>query len=551
MTRLRVSLAGHRLGRRARWAVPVAAGGRRRGVIAGTAVAGAQTRADAARPQRGPAAHRHAARDGPGPMTATVQVDREPGPARPARLAGTARRRYRCCPGRTPSTSGSPTPPTVRVSEPVQLGESDLRRDGRRSGCGTARPRPRPISAARRGQIRPLRPDALPNLKTRRQVLTGRPPPAGQERQREGPAARRTEAHPAPVTVTRRQVRVRCAGAGSPGSRCPARLPSPAEAARQILAALGPTTTVSVQRNVIVAGQAAYQLSLAPKDTGSLVGRISDRGRRQPLLPAARPGLRPRRDQPGVQRRLHLADVRRPGGVELHLHPAPGAKVKTQQLPARRDRSAFGPFGLLSRRSRRRIVTAGTLPAFRRWVPAHAARVGRARGRVGSGTAMNRPRQLKPGRERQPVLHPGRGLGTPPTRSPAAGRRGAVHQATAPAARPTGRRQGLAVGAGAAVRAAEGRRQQPDEGRRSAGLTRDAQQGRAESRHRTGIGAAGPHPADARCTLLNAATPVHGAWGSGRLLRTSLLSILITRTGACWSAPFTPAVLYADAATVK
>ena len=32
-------------------------------------------------------------------------------------------------------------------------------------------------------------------------------------------------------------------------------------------------------------------------------------------------------------------------------------------------------------------------------------------------------------------------------------------------------------------------------------------------------------------TLLAAATPVHGAWGSGRLLRTSLVSVLITDQG--------------------
>jgi len=50
--------------------------------------------------------------------------------------------------------------------------------------------------------------------------------------------------------------------------------PSPQELARQILAAISPTTAVSVQRNVTVAGQAAYQLALGPKDHRSLVGKI-------------------------------------------------------------------------------------------------------------------------------------------------------------------------------------------------------------------------------------------------------------------------------------
>jgi hypothetical protein len=51
--------------------------------------------------------------------------------------------------------------------------------------------------------------------------------------------------------------------------------------------------------------------------------------------------------------------------------------------------------------------------------------------------------------------------------------------------------------------------------------------------------------------LLKAATPVHGPWGHGRLLRTSLLSVLVTSKGELLAGPVTPAVLYADAAKVK
>ena len=51
--------------------------------------------------------------------------------------------------------------------------------------------------------------------------------------------------------------------------------------------------------------------------------------------------------------------------------------------------------------------------------------------------------------------------------------------------------------------------------------------------------------------LLKAAKPVHGAWGSGRLLRTSLFSVLITSKGQILVGAVTPAVLYADAAKVK
>lgn len=44
---------------------------------------------------------------------------------------------------------------------------------------------------------------------------------------------------------------------------------------------------------------------------------------------------------------------------------------------------------------------------------------------------------------------------------------------------------------------------------------------------------------------------MHGAWGSGQLLRTSLVSVLITSKGTVLLGAVTPAVLYADAAQVK
>jgi outer membrane lipoprotein-sorting protein len=49
---------------------------------------------------------------------------------------------------------------------------------------------------------------------------------------------------------------------------------TPQQAANQVLAKVGKTTLVSVQDNVMVAGDPAYQLVLAPKDHRSLIGRI-------------------------------------------------------------------------------------------------------------------------------------------------------------------------------------------------------------------------------------------------------------------------------------
>jgi outer membrane lipoprotein-sorting protein len=50
---------------------------------------------------------------------------------------------------------------------------------------------------------------------------------------------------------------------------------TPQQAADQVLKAVGQTTKVSVQANVLVAGEPAYQLILAPKDSRSLIGRVA------------------------------------------------------------------------------------------------------------------------------------------------------------------------------------------------------------------------------------------------------------------------------------
>jgi outer membrane lipoprotein-sorting protein len=49
---------------------------------------------------------------------------------------------------------------------------------------------------------------------------------------------------------------------------------TPQQAASQVLAKVGQTTLVSVQANVMVAGEPSYQLVLAPKDSRSLVGKV-------------------------------------------------------------------------------------------------------------------------------------------------------------------------------------------------------------------------------------------------------------------------------------
>ncbi|HEY5355906.1 MAG TPA: DUF2092 domain-containing protein [Streptosporangiaceae bacterium] len=66
-----------------------------------------------------------------------------------------------------------------------------------------------------------------------------------------------------------------------------------------------------------------------------------------------------------------------------------------------------------------------------------------------------------------------------------------------------------------------------------------------------GSGGGSGEDAAVAAALLKTATPVHGAWGSGRLLHTSLVSVLMTSNGHVLVGAVTPAVLESAAAQVK
>ena len=215
---------------------------------------------------------------------------------------------------------------------------------------------------------------------------------------------------------------------------------TPQQAAKEVLAAVGPTTTVRVDSNVTVAGQAAYALVLAPKDTRSLIGQVQidvDGSNGVPLrLQVFARGA----SSPAFQ--VGYTDIHfvRPASADLAFSPPPGATVSQENLSGGAPSGATG--------HARPDVTA-----------------------TGSGwlTVLELPSSTL-------------------TREPSA--------------------QGSASGAG------------PSAGDSEAVLR----------------------------TLLLAATPVHGAWGSGRLLRTSLVSVLMTDQGQAFIGAVQPSVLYAAAA---
>ena len=522
--------SGRRLGRAARWAVPGVAVLAVGGVIAGMSTAGAQ--AAPVLPARSAAQLLTdvATSAGPGPFSGTISETANLGlPALPSSDSPSSS--YSLLSGTHTFSIWYADPAHLRISEPVQLGESDLRVNGRQVWLWDSKTQtathvvpsapsaPGFAAPQKRGFAEPLKPGFMPHVfKVRGRLcvlraVSGQAKPA--EKCVKAPAAHAFFwSHPLKVTkLPDGKVRITMPNGKArtvtppkapalvrPLKHRPAiQAPTPQQAARQILAALGPTTTVSVQRNVMVAGQAAYQISLAPKDSRSLVSRIQiaiDAARHFPLrLQVFARGSA----SPAFQIGFTALSLGRPASSNFSFTPPSGAKVKKVSVPTGPLAGPFGPGSLLGLHpglggvSAPRVMGQGWLSVL---VVAPPAATGTFRefSRVGSA-------------------------GTHVTYVSASGGKNPVS---------------IKASAGTkTVVITDG----------STPVGRALQQQGALDAVGSGPTALGP--------LLNAATPVHGAWGSGRLLRTSLLDILITSKGAVLAGAVQPSVLYADAATLK
>jgi outer membrane lipoprotein-sorting protein len=218
---------------------------------------------------------------------------------------------------------------------------------------------------------------------------------------------------------------------------------TPQQAAQQVLAKVGPTTAVSVQSNVMVAGQAAYELVLAPKDTRSLVGQVRIAVDGANGVPLRLEVLARGATSPAFQVGYTSIQFVTPAPADLTFTPPPGAKVTQADMTGTQQQGA--------------TPDAST---------------------IGSGWLAV-------------VDLPSSGL----TSGSAAGGKGMS-----------------ASGGPVSVNGGSGD---------SSALLN---------------------------TLLSSAAKVSGSWGSGRLLRTSLISVLITDSGRMFAGAVQPSVLYAAAA---
>jgi outer membrane lipoprotein-sorting protein len=334
-------------------------------------------------------------------------------------------------------------------------------------------------------------------------------------------------------------------GASPPAARVGS-IPTPQQLAQQILAAVGPTTTVGLQQNVTVAGRAAYQLSLAPKDRRSLIGRVQIAIDAQTSLPLRAQVFARGAPGPAFSVGYTSLSFGAPAASNFSFSPPPGAKVKTVKVPSPRGRMPIpvGAPGPAGQSSTQIISSSGTgtgtigsvMVRGSKPVPAAVAK------QIEASFAESLPASLSKAQRATLLKEFASHLQGRP-KWDVTGPQSAVSISSAPVAVSTGPdgstiTEFLGTSAPAAPRV----------------IGKDwlsvAVLPGGFSAHGGFLpqGTTEPGVPDALGALTSASTPVHGTWGSGRLLRTSLVSVLMTDKGSILVGAVVPSVLYADAA---
>lgn len=132
-----------------------------------------------------------------------------------------------------------------------------------------------------------------------------------------------------PNTVTKFTLPARSPDTGMPDTKLPV---TPQQAASAVLAAVGPTTTVGVDSNAYVAGQAAYELVLAPKDSRSLVGQVRIAIDASNSVPLRVEVLARHAISPAISVGFTSVTFAAPSASDVTFSPPPGAKTTTETL---------------------------------------------------------------------------------------------------------------------------------------------------------------------------------------------------------------------------
>jgi len=117
---------------------------------------------------------------------------------------------------------------------------------------------------------------------------------------------------------------------------------TPQQAANEVLAAVGKTTLVSLKSNVMVAGQASYQLVLAPKDHRSLIGEVTIAIDAQYGVPLQVQVFAKGAGSPAFQVGYTSLQFVAPAAANFDFTPPPGATVKVESPGTKQQGSGPG-----------------------------------------------------------------------------------------------------------------------------------------------------------------------------------------------------------------
>ncbi|MEH1098859.1 LolA family protein [Micromonospora sp. CPCC 205561] len=122
-------------------------------------------------------------------------------------------------------------------------------------------------------------------------------------------------------------------------ARAPELPATPGDAADRALAAIDPSTEVSVGRSATVAGRSAYELVLTPRDAASLVHQVRIAIDSREHVPLRFEVFADGSDQPAFEMAFTQVSYARPDADQFAFNPPPGVKV-TEEAAGKRPAHA-------------------------------------------------------------------------------------------------------------------------------------------------------------------------------------------------------------------
>jgi outer membrane lipoprotein-sorting protein len=125
------------------------------------------------------------------------------------------------------------------------------------------------------------------------------------------------------------------ARAGADATSSPGDVQTPTQLAQRLLAAIDPSTRVTVGTDTAVAGRSAYDLVLTPRATDTLIGSVSIAVDSATGLPLSVDVMARGGGAPAFHVAYTALDLSAPAASVFQFTPPPGATVQQQSLPQR------------------------------------------------------------------------------------------------------------------------------------------------------------------------------------------------------------------------